>query len=143
MFNRFSRRRDCRRRRGATAVEFAITAPILFLLFFGALEFSRANMLKHTVNQAAYEGARAGMVPGATEDKVTDATDAIMNAASAFHYTVDVDPSTITQDTEEVTVRVDASMDENSWLGALFFSGQTFSGSCTLKRERYETISVP
>ena len=136
-------RHACRRHRGATAVEFAITAPILFMIFFAALEYSRANMLKHTVNQAAYEGARCGIVPGASEDDVEAAAGQIMEAASAFEYTIDVDPSTITQTTEQVTVTVDAAMDDNSWLGAVFFSGQTFSGQCTLTRETYEAVTVP
>ena len=50
-------------RRGAVAVEFAITVPFLFLILFGSIEFSRANMLRQTVSQAAYEAARRGDIP--------------------------------------------------------------------------------
>lgn len=135
--------RSLQHRRGATAVEFAIVAPLLFLMFFAAIEFSRANMLRHSVNQAAYEGARRGMVPGASVADIEVEVGRIMEAATAFEYSVSVDPSTITNKTEQVTVQVDAGMDDNSWLGALFLSGESFSGACTLKRERYDTATVP
>ena len=45
-------------RRGAAAVEFAMTVPILFMLLFAALELGRMNMIRQTANNAAYEAAR-------------------------------------------------------------------------------------
>src|SRR5690606_21432947 len=62
-----------RPRRGAALVEFALTAPLLFFILFASLEFARANMLRNTVEMAAYEGARRGIVPGATAEDVRDA----------------------------------------------------------------------
>ena len=52
-------------RRGVTAVEFAMTAPILFLMLYVALELGHANMTFNAVEAACYEGARIGIVPGA------------------------------------------------------------------------------
>ena len=52
-------------RRGATTVEFAMTAPVLFLFLFAAMEFSRYNMVSQTATNAAFEGARQCIVPGA------------------------------------------------------------------------------
>ena len=54
------------RRTGATAVEFAIVAPIFYTLVIASLEFGRLNIIRHTADQAAYEAARFAMVPGAT-----------------------------------------------------------------------------
>ncbi len=42
-----------RARRGATLVEFALVVPILFLLFFAAVEFARVAMIRHTVDNAS------------------------------------------------------------------------------------------
>ena len=53
-------------RAGATAVEFAIVAPIFFLIMLASFEFSRLNVIRHTADNAAYEAARHAMVPGAT-----------------------------------------------------------------------------
>ena len=47
---------------GATVVQFAIIAPLLFLLIFGVIEFSLLLFNKHVINNACSEGARAGIV---------------------------------------------------------------------------------
>ena len=44
--------------RGATLVEFALVAPLLFLLLFGVIEFSRLIAAYTGVWTAAREGAR-------------------------------------------------------------------------------------
>jgi len=56
---------------GATVVEFALIAPLLFLLIFGIIEFSLLLFNKHIVNNSSREGARAGIV--AREDRFVDA----------------------------------------------------------------------
>ncbi|MEZ6075910.1 MAG: pilus assembly protein [Pirellulaceae bacterium] len=52
-------------RSGVTTVEFAMTAPLLFMLLYAALELGHANMTFNAVEAACYEGARVGIVPGA------------------------------------------------------------------------------
>ena len=46
------------RRRGASAVEFAVVAPIFFLFVFGLVEFGRMVMVRQSVTNAAREGCR-------------------------------------------------------------------------------------
>jgi Flp pilus assembly protein TadG len=46
------------RDRGAAAVEFALLLPLLLLLVFGIIDFSRALNAEITLTQAAREGAR-------------------------------------------------------------------------------------
>ena len=60
------RKTKTRQRTGAVTVEVAITAPILFLFVFAGIEFARVNMISDTCENAAFEGARRGIVPGAT-----------------------------------------------------------------------------
>ncbi len=48
-------------------VEFAIVAPLLFFLFFASMEFCRVAMIRHTADNAVYEGCRVGIIPGATQ----------------------------------------------------------------------------
>ena len=40
-------------RAGATAVEFAVVVPILLLTIWAGITFVRANMIRHTVENAA------------------------------------------------------------------------------------------
>jgi len=49
---------------GATLVEFAVVAPLLFLLLFGVVEFGRAVITYTGVTTAAREGARYGSTIG-------------------------------------------------------------------------------
>ena len=37
----------------------------MFLFMFAGMEFSRANMIRNVIENAAFEGARQGVVPGA------------------------------------------------------------------------------
>lgn len=130
-------------RRAAVAVEFAICAPLLFLFFFGALEFSRMNMLRQTIDNAAYEGARRGVVPGATAGDMTAAAHAELDAVSARNATISVSPTVITKDTPSVTVDISVPFNENAWFTPAILNDLVLTSSLTLARERYDTTSVP
>ncbi len=134
---RISNRREFRRR-GATVVEFAITAPLVFFFFFAILEFARANVIRHSIQCAAYEAARSAIVPGATADEARTAAFQILNAVSAINADVTLNPATITPQTPEITVTVDVPLDDNGWVAPMFFQGKTLTSSVTLSRERSE-----
>lgn len=130
-------------RRGAVVTEFAICAPLLFFFFFAALEFSRVNMIRQSVENAVYEGARRGIVPGATADNCRASAQSVLNGISAVDATITITPTTISKDTPEVTVAVAVPVNTNSWVTPVFFAGRTISSEMTLRRERFETSSVP
>ena len=130
-------------RSGAVVTEFAICAPLLFFFFFASLEFSRVNMIRQSVENAVYEGARRGIVPGATADDCRASAQAVLNSISALGATVNVSPSVITNDTDQVTVAVTVPVNNNSWVLPVFFADKTISSSMTLRRERFDTASVP
>jgi Flp pilus assembly protein TadG len=54
--------RFLRSERGTAVVEFALVAPILFLLVFGILDFGRALNYYNDLTQLAGQGARAAAV---------------------------------------------------------------------------------
>lgn len=130
-------------RAGAVVTEFAICAPLLFFFFFASLEFSRVNMIRQSVENAVYEGARRGIVPGATAENCRASAQAVLNSISASGATITVIPSVITKNTPQVTVQVTVPVNNNSWVIPVFFEGRNISGSMTLNRERFETSSVP
>jgi len=135
--------RKPRDRKGAAAVEFALTAPIFVVLLFAALEFSRVNMVRNTIETAAYEGTRRGIVPGAAASDVETAAMDTLAAAGVRGSTVDVDPPTITDDTPEVTVTVTVQLMDNFWCAPIYFSSGTISSSLTMPRERTDMVNVP
>ena len=122
-------------RKGAAMVEFAIVAPLLFLLFFASMEFCRVAMIRHTADNAVYEGCRAGIIPGATTAEVTAETQLILNSLGLTNVTIAVTPPVIDKDTDEVTVRVDVPLDDNSFVTNQFVAGRTVVRQLTLRRE--------
>ncbi len=80
-------------RRGATAVEFAITAPVFFLFLLAAFEFGWLNVMRHTADNAAYEAARAAMVPGATAAEATAKANTILQIVGARGAKVSITPA--------------------------------------------------
>jgi len=69
------------RRRGSAVMDAALVFPVLLLLTFGCVEFGHFFFIKHTMQGAAREGARAAITPGATNTDVTSAVQIAMNAA--------------------------------------------------------------
>lgn len=63
--------------RGATLIEFAIVLPILVLLIFGIVEFSRAYNTKVTLTHAARESVRVMAVEDDAAKAQTAAKDAV------------------------------------------------------------------
>jgi Flp pilus assembly protein TadG len=131
--------RTCRRlpvaRRGALTVEFAIVAPVVFLVVFAAVEFARLNMLVNTMENAAYEGARRGIIPGATISNVENEAEAILKAVGAINADVTVTPAVITNATPEVTVDITIPLNDNAWVTPRFTKDAVLHRSCTLTRE--------
>ena len=124
--------------RGAVAVEFAICVPLLFTLLFGCYELCRANLMQHAAESAAYEGARIGIIPGATEEEIRDACDFIMTSVGVRTFTIDTRNTVSREDNSEfVTVDIQIPFQENFQLGTFFVSDPTFLGSCTLRRESF------
>jgi Flp pilus assembly protein TadG len=120
-------RRIAKGRRGAVAVEFALTASLLFFIIFTAIEFMRVNSIVNSTENAAYEGARAAIVPGAVDQNAKDAANAMIKAIGVRGATVDVQPAPITDNTAEITVTVSVPLDKNSFIAPRFFLGDTLT----------------
>lgn len=61
-------RRRPARSRGQTMVEFAIVAPLLFLLVFGIIDFGRYTQAAGTIAEAARQGAREAIPNALSSD---------------------------------------------------------------------------
>ena len=135
MISKLSRNRAAKKRTGAVMVEFAVVAPILFLFFFAAFEFCRVNMIRHTADNAVYEAARVAIIPGATSGEATAEAQLILNSIGLSSSVIEVTPNNIEDDTEEVTVRVTVSLDDNSFLPNTFVAGKDIVRELTMRRE--------
>ncbi len=61
---------SARRRRGQSAVEFLIVAPLIIVLMMGALQFALLYRAKLTLNLSTFEAARRGAVSNATWEAI-------------------------------------------------------------------------
>ncbi|MBX7166114.1 MAG: pilus assembly protein [Pirellulales bacterium] len=131
--------RSCRRnRKGAALVEFAIVAPILFLLVFGMIEYGRMVMVQQVLTNASREGARLGVLDGTTTADVEDAVDTYLLSANISGATVSVTPSPPSSAGYGAPVNVSVSVPFNqvSWLPTpLYLGGKTLSATTTMRRE--------
>ncbi len=116
-------------------VEFAIVVPLVFTLFFAAFEFCRVAMIRHTADNAVYEACRTGIIPGATKKEVESEAIRIMSSLGVNNVRIDVDPSKIERDTDEVRVRIEVPLDDNSFVPNQFVAGKSIIRELTLRRE--------
>jgi len=126
------------RRRGAAVLEFAVVAPLLFMMTMGLIEFGRTMMVQQILTNASREGARIGVVGDATTGDIVNlveeyAADAFLDGVSV---TVTPSPPSSAEFGEPVTVNVSVLFDEVSWLPAPWFlSGATLSATTSMRRE--------
>ncbi|WP_233148651.1 TadE family protein [Rhodopirellula sp. MGV] len=116
-------------------VEFAIVAPVLFFFFFVAFEFCRVAMIRHTVDNAVYEGCRDAIIPGATANGARQKAETILGTLGLTAYDVTVTPAVIDNRTPEVTVEVDVRLDANTFVPPQFTGGKHIIRTLTLQRE--------
>src|SRR5438128_922964 len=62
-----------RKRAGAFLVEFAIVAPLMFLLMLATFEFGRAFMVMVLLTEGARVGCRVAVIEGKTSQQIKDA----------------------------------------------------------------------
>ena len=129
-------RKLTRNRRGASAVEFALTLPALLMILFASYEFSRANMMLHTAEAAAYEGARVGIIPGATANEVRQAAQDVLGTAGIRNSQIVVVPANLDTDTETVSVTISFEYGDNSTMFQLFMDENAeVEKTCEMARE--------
>ncbi|NQT13445.1 MAG: pilus assembly protein [Planctomycetes bacterium] len=131
--------RLCRKnRRAAAAVEFAVVAPLFFLLVFGMVEYGRMVMVQQVITNGSREGARIAVLDGATSAEVVSAVDTYLASASLSGAEVSVspDPPSSAGYGEAVTVAVSIGFDQVSWLPSpMYLGGNTMSATTVMRRE--------
>lgn len=129
-----------RKRRGAAVVEFAIVAPLFFLLIFGMIEYGRMVMVQQVITNASREGARRAVLDGATAAEVQTTVNNYLTSAG-----IDSNPEYVTLDPADpgaagyrqaVTVSVTVPFSDVSWIPApLYLGGTDLSASTVMSKE--------
>lgn len=119
-------------------MEFAVVAPLFFLMVFGMIEFGRMIMVQQVITNASREGARMAVLDGATTAAVQAAVQTYLEGATIqdAQVTVNPDPPSSAGYGEPVTVTVSINFDQVSWLPSpMFLGGQSLTASSVMRRE--------
>ena len=128
-------------RKGATVVEFAVVAPIVFLMFFSAIMFFGMITTQNTLTSAAREGGRLAALRSVTsQDVVIDKVKDFLQGTGVNPewVTVNVDPADMSSldAGDEVSISVSLPMNKSTWLQyAEFQSGTNLTAEITYLRE--------
>ncbi len=129
-----------KQRRGAAAVEFAVVAPVFFLLVFGMVEYGRMVMVQQIIVNSAREGCRAAVLDGSTTAGVKTTTINAMAAGNititTSNVTVSPDPPSSAEFGDPVTVTVTVPFNQVSWLPSpMYLGGKSMTAATTMRRE--------
>src|SRR3954469_23728448 len=110
------------RRRGAAVTEFAIVAPVFFMMVIGFIEFGRALMVEQVLINASRVGARMASTSGATSTAVQSAVTEYATgvAVSGVSVVVSPNPATAAPGTA-ITVTTSVPFGNVSWMGTPWF----------------------
>jgi Flp pilus assembly protein TadG len=114
---------------GGAAVEVALTAPLIFLLVFGLMEWARTENIRQVASTAAFNSARLGTIPGTTTTEMETRAQDVLAIYLISDATID---ATIT-DTES-SIDISVPMDKNSWFVKRFFGNSTINRSFKLSQ---------
>jgi Flp pilus assembly protein TadG len=128
-------------RRGASAVEFAFVAPVMFIMILGMIELARGLMVIHMMTNAARAGCRVGILEGKSNSDVNAAVASVLTPIGIRSDVVTVDVNDNASDVangnpgDEVTVIVSVPVSSISWVPYARYLNGSISGQYTLRRE--------
>ena len=128
------------KRSGAAVVEFAIVAPLFFLLIFGMIEYGRMVMVQQVITNASREGARRAVLDGSTSSDGVSAVNSFLDSAavnsSGAEVLVSPDPPENAGFGGAVTVTVRIPFSKVSWLPSPMYLGSTtLEAQTAMRRE--------
>ena len=92
-------------------------------------------MLKQYAENISYEAARNVIVPGGSAAEARAAADRLINILAILGAKVEVIPSVITDETTQVTVKVEIPFSDNQWITPWFTGAMSAVSETTLLTE--------
>jgi Flp pilus assembly protein TadG len=111
---------------------------VFIMLVFGMIEYGRMVMVQQLLTNASREGARMGVLDGATTASVQTSVTTYLSNASVSGATVTVNPNPPSSAGygAPVTVTVSIPFSQVSWIPTpMFLSGKTLTASSVMRRE--------
>lgn len=125
-------------RRGVAAVEFALIAPVMFLITFGMIEIGSVMMVKNSLTQASRNGARSASLPMSTSADVYSKVIEELQIMGLAHAAITIQPAdlSLTPPGGNVTVKVSVDPRTVGWVPQfLKLPLSTVVAETTMRRE--------
>ncbi|WP_345688785.1 TadE family protein [Novipirellula caenicola] len=138
MIHRMNRPKKKATRMAASAVEFALVAPLMIAFTFGLVELGRMMLVKQTATHASREGARIAVRPAATTSEVVERVNDELALMGIQDATVETVPSSIETATSGgiVTVRIAIDISSITWVpGFLNLDATQIVAESSMRRE--------
>jgi Flp pilus assembly protein TadG len=126
----------------AAVVEFAIVAPVLFMMVLAVFEFGRTFMVMGLLTEGARVGCRRAIIEGTSSQQISDAVTTYLSTLGINGDTVSVivndQPGVEAANRpayDEMTVQVTVPVRTVSWVPNPFFTSGTLAGQFTMRRE--------
>ncbi len=120
-------------------MEFALIAPVFFLMILGMIEFGRAVMVQQVITNASREGARVAVLDGSSNSEVMSSVDTYLEIARISGAEITIDPTEPSSAGygDPVTVTVAIPFSQVSWLPTpmLIGGGTELTASTVMRRE--------
>lgn len=137
--------RKSKQREGKTTVEFALVAPLFFLVLFCCFEFARMSMLRNLAQNAAYEACRLAMMEGATAADGQAEANEVLARLGTQGATVETsfqpilrDDGSVLEERAFVTTRVTIPLAQNTIaFPSSAFGDKSIVAETQLRSERY------
>ena len=137
-------RRKRRGRFGASAVEFAMVAPIFGLAIIGCIEFSRISMMRNLAQNASYEAARFAMQEGAGDADAVAKAEQILARLGARNAEITptfipllANDGSVIADRDRIRVDISIPLRDNVLLLSHLFNDESVNATTTMRTERY------
>ena len=131
-----------RNRKGATAVEFALVAPLFLLVLFACFEFGKISMVEAIAENAAFRAARDVVVLGATIDESIEEAAGRLAVLGVRNADITVEPSNdgavqteIDDATDTIAVQILIPMADN-FIVAGFLNDFVLEREAVIRTER-------
>lgn len=128
--------RKHRNRRGATAVEFAMVAPIVFTFMFGLLEISTWFQVDGVSTTAVLRGGREALITTTSVSNVKAEVVETLGLIGVNDVRISVTPTTLDASTETIQVDIEVPMTaiNGFYLSNFVSSDRSIRRSVTVER---------
>lgn len=121
--------------------EFALIAPLLFLLVIGIVEFGQALMVQQVLTNAARDGAllatlESTNISSSPTSIVTSDVNTVLSGSNIASATIAISPGLPVAAGQDVSVTVSVPYMNVTWIPHPWFLGSaTLSANCAMRRE--------